>query len=154
MAKKKGALSEEAAREEKIRQLQQKEQHDKDVKADRDRMEMLETMKNDAKNSMLARKEKRRHDEMLRQFEIDKQMQREQEESKINSKRRRNNLIQKKEQEHDYYNFLSHQAQEKRNKRTAEIQADKQFVQAERAKLTVEANNREKYFDKLRVCLD
>ena len=109
IAKKKGALSEEAVKEEMIRQLQQKQQYDKDVKADREKMDILLTMKNDAKNSMLARKEKLKHEEMLRQFEINKQMQIETEESKINSKRRRTNLLQKKEQEHDYYNFLTHQ---------------------------------------------
>ena len=92
---KKGALSLEAAKEEIIRQVQQKQQQMRDQKADRDKMNKLQSMKNDAINSMVERKEKRRHDEMLRQYEIDSQKLKVQNENKLYSKRRRNQLIQK-----------------------------------------------------------
>ena len=92
---KKGALSLEAAKEEKIREVQQKQQQMRDQKADRDKMNKLQSMKNDAINSMVERKEKRRHDEMLRQYEIDSQKLKVQNENKLYSKRRRNQLIQK-----------------------------------------------------------
>lgn len=55
-----------------------------------------------------------------------------------------------KEQENDYYNFLSQQSQEKRNKRLAEIEADRRFVSTERDQMTVQHNNRLKYFEKLK----
>ena len=45
---------------------------------------------------------------------------------------------------------MTQQAQEKRNKRRAEIEADRRFVSTEKEKLTVEHNNRLRYFEKLK----
>lgn len=93
--KRKGALSEELAKEENLRKVQQRVQQEKDMRADRDKMDKLRTMKEDAINSIVERKERLRHDEMLRQFEIDKHNRILQDESKVYSKRRRNQQIQK-----------------------------------------------------------
>lgn len=97
-------------------------------------------MKQDAINSLLEQREKKRHDDMLRQFEIDTQKQQAHEQNKLYSRKRRNQQITKAENEKEYHKFLSQQVLDKQRK----------FVDAKTENYDKQEVERQRYFDRLK----
>lgn len=100
--------------------------------------------------SILEQREKKRHDDMLRQFEIERQQQQVFDENKMYSKRKRDAKISKLDNESEYHQFLTRQLKEKQEKLKSEKEADLNFLHAEKIKLEKEDRERKKFFEKLK----
>ena len=147
--RKKGALNEEQKKEEELRNLQIKQQHDRDAKADKDRMHKLEIMKNDALNTILKQQERKKYEENLKKLEIEKHQQMTYDENRLFSRNKKKAKQSKFEKDSLYFKFLNQQQQEKNKRIQDEKIADVKFSQKEKEKLDNEEIERKKFFTKL-----
>ena len=88
MSKKKGSLSSELKKEEELLNQQIKVQTEKDSKADKIKREKIQNLKDTAINAIYEQREKKRQDDMMKQFEVERQKKFIYEENKILSRQK------------------------------------------------------------------
>ena len=88
MSKKKGSLSSELKKEEELLNQQIKVQTEKDNKADKIKREKIQNLKDTAINAIYEQREKKRQDDMMKQFEVERQKKFIYEENKILSRQK------------------------------------------------------------------
>jgi hypothetical protein len=149
LARKEGALTQEMAKEEKIRKIQIKKQLEKSNLSESMKKRKLDNLKSDAMHSIFEQREKTRIEKDIRLYEVEKQHKLANDESRMHSSNIRSAKMAKLDNESEYYKFLSHQLLEKQNRLNNEKEADKKFAQTEKVKLDQQHDERNRYFDKL-----
>lgn len=149
MDKKKGALSDQARKEDAILKAYQKDLDDKNRKEDEKRSQVMNNAKTAAFESMnemnIMKKQQKQMNDMEQQIYHNKMKMQEE----IDNQKRLEQKEKAKSEQMNYSKILALQHKSKIDQANYEKIADRQFSEAERIKLNKEEDQRKNFFDKL-----